>query len=88
MTKNAQTVVVALMLSGSAINLIGALAMTVWRKPGATIGGSYAAAHPETYVKQNRIKTVRIIHLIGISLFLAGVLTILVFLVLGLLTKA
>jgi hypothetical protein len=90
MTKDAQTIVVALMLSGIAVNLIGVLAMTIWRKPGVTIGdlvsaGSSAAAHPKTYVKQDRVRVVRILYLTGTAMFLTGVLTILA---LGLLIKA
>jgi hypothetical protein len=36
--------------------------------------GSKAAAHPERYVKEERVATVRLINLAGVCLFLAGVL--------------
>ena len=79
----AQTTVLAFMLSGIAVNLIGNLMMVCWRKSGVTFGnlfwaGSKAAAHPETYVKRNRVKIVKVLYFTGISLFLTGAMVLLV----------
>jgi len=68
-----------LMLSGVAAGLGGVVATIAWRKPAVSVrtllwAGSEAAAHPERYVKEERVAIVRGLNMIGVSLFLLGVL--------------
>jgi len=84
MTTAIQTVIIAIFISGSTIALCGTIAMLFWRKSEVTKldlfwAGSRAAAHPEYYVRSEHVRTVKILHLAGISLFLTGVLALLVF---------
>lgn len=82
MTTAIQTVIIALFLSGTTISLCGSVVTFFWRKSEVTKldlfwAGSRAAAHPEYYVKAEHVKTVKILHLTGISMFLTGVLILL-----------
>lgn len=72
---------IALMLAGVTVAFCGAVAGTLWRREGVKIralfwAGSSAAAHPERYVRPDRVRIVRALNLIGVSLFLSGVLVL------------
>lgn len=74
-------VVVIVMLTGIGLLFVGSLMTRIWRKDGvtgATIfwAGSYAAAHPERYVKPHRVFVVKCVNAAGAVLFLVGVLII------------
>jgi hypothetical protein len=82
MTTTIQIVGFAFFFSGLAIALCGTIAMLFWRKSEVSKlelfwEGSRAAAHPEYYVRSEHVKTVKMLHLVGISLFLTGVLALL-----------
>ena len=71
--------VIGLMLTGILVGLAGALAMVLWRLDGLSWtdvvwAGSRAAAHPEQYVRSERVKMVRCLSLMAVSIFLAGAL--------------
>jgi len=70
---------IGLMLIGSFVGLAGALTMVLWRLDGLSRAdimwaGSRAAAHPEQYVRSERVKTVRCLNLTAVSIFLVGAL--------------
>jgi preprotein translocase subunit Sss1 len=74
-------VVLIAMLTGVGFLLIGVVMTRIWRKDGVTgamlfWAGSYAAAHPERYVKPQRVFVVKCVNVTGIGLFLVGVLII------------
>jgi hypothetical protein len=76
-------VVVALFGSGVALAVFSAGATFVWRRPGLTFGelfwaGSSAAAHPERYVRSDRLTAIRVLNIAGVSLIVASVLISLV----------
>jgi hypothetical protein len=63
--------------------LFGAVSTFVWRKPGLTRqavfwAGSRAAAHPERYVRRDRVWIVRMLSVTGATLFLLAVVALLV----------
>jgi hypothetical protein len=67
------------MLIGIIVGLAGALTTALWRLDGLSRtdviwAGSRAAAHPEQYVRSERVKTVRCLNLLAVSIFLVGVL--------------
>lgn len=69
----------AFMLGGVVLGLIGVVVTGLSRRQGVTWStlfwaGSTAAAHPERYVKPERVVTVRRINHLAVSLFLVGVL--------------
>jgi hypothetical protein len=71
--------VIALMLSGVTIAMAGMVAAVLWRNDGVTArdlvwAGSTAAAHPERYVRPERLTAVRRLNLTGVALFLIGAL--------------
>jgi hypothetical protein len=74
-----RAIVLALLATGIALALSGTVASFVWRKADVTLGalfwaGSGAAAHPERYVRPDRVRVVRVLNLTGVGLFLMGVL--------------
>jgi len=82
MTITIQTAVIVLLVSGITISLCGSIATLFWRKREISKldlfwAGSRAAAHPEDYVRAERVQPVKILHLIGVFLFLTGVLILL-----------
>jgi hypothetical protein len=75
------TPVIALLMAGTALNICGAVATLIWRKEGVTVAalwlaGSTAAAHPERYVRPDRVRIVRVLNMTGVSLALVGVLAL------------
>ena len=77
MTPLIKVLVIAMMLGGAIIAMVGALAAVLWRKNGLASkdllwAGSAVAAHPERYVRPERIMTVRLVILAGLTLFLLG----------------
>ncbi len=71
--------VLGLMLTGVVVLLCGALASFSWRKDDVSGGqlwmaGSRIAAHPERYVRPDRVLVVRVLNYAGIGLCLAGAL--------------
>lgn len=82
MTQAAQLAIVGLMISGAGIALLGTIASVVWRKIDLTIpevfwAGSKIVAYPEKYVREDRVTIVKTVYLVGICLFLIGLLLIL-----------
>jgi hypothetical protein len=74
-------IILTLMGSGLFFLLLGAIASTVWRKKEFSLSdlfcvGSAAAAYPEKYVREDRIKVVKTLHFTGVTLFLTGVLVV------------
>jgi hypothetical protein len=74
-------VVPIVMLTGVGFGLIGVVMTRIWRKDGVTgamlfWAGSDAAAHPERYVKPQRVFVVQCVNLTGVGLFLVGVLIV------------
>jgi hypothetical protein len=75
-------VVLIVMLTGVGFMLIGVVMTRIWRKDGITgamlfWAGSSAAAHPDRYVKPQRVFVVKCVNVTGVSLFLVGVLIVL-----------
>ena len=80
---NLQTSVLALMLGGCLVLLVGFIATLAWRRPDVTIrnillSGSDVGARPERYVREGRVRDVSRINLFGVCLFLSGVVVIVV----------
>jgi hypothetical protein len=76
-----RAIVLALLATGFALALFGTVSAFVWRKAGVTPGalfwaGSSAAAHPERYVRPDKVRVVRVLNLTGVGLFLMGVLVL------------
>lgn len=75
--------VVGLMLTGLVLLLGCALASFGWRKDEVSaaelwLAGSKAAAHPEKYFRPDRVPVVRTMTYLGVGLWLAGVVVIVV----------
>lgn len=75
------TLSLALLVAGLALAICGTAASFVWRKAGVTgwalwMAGSSAVAHPERYVRPDRVRAIRILNMSGMTLFLAGVLVL------------
>jgi uncharacterized iron-regulated membrane protein len=71
------SLLITLMLSGMAIAIFGIVATVLWRKKDVTLGnlvwaGSKLAAHPERYVRPDRLALVRALAFTGVALFLIG----------------
>jgi hypothetical protein len=69
----------ALLLAGVALCLCSAMAALVWRNAGVTLealwsAGSSAAAHPDRYIRPDRVRAFRVLSTAGVGLFLAGAL--------------
>lgn len=78
-TQTGKIIALTLMGSGSVIVLIGGIAATCWRKKEVSRAdlfwaGSEAGAHPEKYVRPDRVKVVKVLNLAGAFLFMMGVL--------------
>lgn len=70
--------ILGLMLAGLVLVVCGAMASFSWRKDGVSAGelwlaGSRAAAHPERYVRPDRVPVVRVMNYLGVGLWLTGV---------------
>jgi len=73
---------IALFLAGTAVGVLGVVGSAVWRRAEQTLGslfwaGSGLAAHPERYVRADRVSVVRILNMTGVILWLIGVVMIL-----------
>jgi len=82
MTAIHRTVALACFLTGIGLALCAVVATHIWRRDGVTGGelfwaGSDLVAHPERYVRPDRVSMVRRLNLIGICLFLSGVFIVL-----------
>ena len=67
------------MVSAIRLGLREQNATHVWRRPGLTNrnlfwAGSDLAAHPERYVRPDRVAIIRRLNFVGVCLFLSGVL--------------
>jgi len=76
-------VVLALAIAGMAVLFCANTAAMIWRKEGVTVeqlwlAGSAAAAHPERYVRADRADVVRVLNYVGVGLFLASVVVMVV----------
>jgi hypothetical protein len=78
------TASLALMAAGTGVLLVGAVAAFFWRNRSAGVttsaiywAGSSLAAHPERYIRPDRVRAIRVMNLAGVGLFLSGVLVIL-----------
>jgi hypothetical protein len=72
-------IVLIVMLTGIGLMFIGVVMTRIWRKDEITSerlfwAGSDSAAHPERYVKPERVFMVQCINLTAVGLFVAGVL--------------
>ena len=80
MTEEAvRLLILGLWLTGFVVALCGTLASFSWRKGDVPSGelwmaGSKLAAHPERYVRPDRVLLVRVLNYLGVGLMLAGVL--------------
>jgi hypothetical protein len=77
-----RAIVLALFATGVVLVLSGTVSAFVWRKADVTLGalfwaGSGGAAHPERYVRPDKVRVVRVLNLTGVGLFLLGVLVLL-----------
>jgi hypothetical protein len=69
------------MLTGVAILILGVISSVRWRRPGQTVrslfwAGSDLAAHPERYVRADRVRMICVVNMTGVLLWLLGVLLI------------
>jgi hypothetical protein len=75
------SLVASLASLGIALILCGNAAALAWRKQGITVGaflsaGSTAAAHPERYVRPDRVRIVRVLFVTGVGFVLASVVVL------------
>jgi hypothetical protein len=75
--------VAGLMVGGFVLLLCCALGSFGWRKDGVSseelwAAGSNAAAHPEKYFRPDRVPVVRTMSYLGVGLWLAGVVVMVV----------
>jgi hypothetical protein len=73
----------ALLLAGVVLGLCSGMAALVWRNAGVTLealwlAGSSAAAHPDRYIRPDRVRAFRVLIIAGLGLFLAGVLVLVI----------
>jgi hypothetical protein len=76
---SAKAIVLGLMLSGIGMLLTGVFATLAWRRPDVSLSnilrsGSDISARPERYVRPERVRTIRILHLVGALFFACGVM--------------
>jgi hypothetical protein len=78
-TQTGKIIIFTLATSGMFFLVLGAIGATFWRKKEVSLlklfwAGSEAGAHPEKYVRQDRVKVVKVLNLAGAFLFMMGVL--------------
>ena len=77
MSATSRITVLALMISGVLVMLVGVAVMILARRHDVGVrtlfwAGSNAAAHPERYVRPDFLSTIRVLNLLGVGLFATG----------------
>ena len=77
-----RTVVLASMLSGVFLALLGAILGVLLRRPEISLtevlfAGSSLATHPERFVRPSIVKPMKMLNLVGVLLFLLGIVLVL-----------
>jgi hypothetical protein len=78
-TQTEKIIIFTFATSGMFFLVLGAIGATFWRKKEVSLlklfcAGSAVRGHSEKYVRQDRVKVVKVLNLVGAFLFLMGVL--------------